>query len=283
MSEPNTPDEMPPLLEVRHQHQPRAFFVYADPGSMKSTFASTFPKPALVLAFDPYSKLEPYRRRGKPGKTLYDGDTPVEFVMSTVVERAAIIQIEQYYDENYHDLNRNFAWERFQSRIPSIHSEVKKGQWATVVLDSLSTLELCIRKFEEYKNNPQSKLGNKQDARQWYGSSGAAIQEVCYNLGWLPYVNVVVLAHVRMTPDRIRDTIYWSPEMPGTYTRKVPGLFPEIYYIHFNPNAEPGKQHYLQTHNDGVYIASTQIPVPNGILPRYSALWNHETESLKNE
>lgn len=269
-------EPLPPLVQPVHTHRPYAWFVYSDPGTKKSTFAATFPKPMLVLAFDPFSKLEPYRRRGLPGPYALDGDTPIEFVMSRVQEGSVIIQIEEYYDDNYSDTSIPFAWERFQTRLPSIHQEVKAGIWGTVVLDSISTLELCVRKYEEKKNNPLSNQGNKQDARQWYGSSGNAIQEVCYNLGWLPNVNVVVLAHVRMNQDRIREMIYWSPEMPGTYNRKVPGLFSEIYHIHFDPGADSNNQHYLQTQNDGSYIAATQIPAPDGALPHYNALWDYE-------
>lgn len=276
--QPQEPQALvPPLVDAAHPHDPRGFFVYADPGRMKSTFAASFPKPMLVLALDPSPKLDPYRRRGKRGATIvYDG-TPIEFVMSSRQPGCAAIQIEQYYDTDYSDARHLFAWERFVARLPSIHEDCQNNTWATVVLDSVSTLELCVRKYEQYKNNPISNQGNKQDARQWYNSSGAAIQEVCYNLGWLPNTNVVVLAHVRMHQDRVREHILWSPEMPGSYSRRVPGLFGEIYTIHFDPTAEQFERRYfLQTNNNGEYVAATQIPAPDGAVPHYNELWAYE-------
>lgn len=277
-----TVENFPPLVEPTLEHEPLHWFVYADPGRMKSTFAATFPKPLLVLAFDSWSKMAPYRRRGKPGPSFYDHGTPIEFVMSTHEPDKAIIQIEQYFDDDIYDPKRIYAWERFQTRLASLHAETEEKIWSTVVLDSVSSLEFCVRKFQEFKQNPLSSKGNKQDGRQWYASSGSSLQEVCYNLGWLRNTNVVVLAHVRFEKDRVREMVYWQPEMPGTYSRRVPGLFSEIYTVHFDPEAQGGNKFWLQTENDGTYIAATQIPAPSGIAPHYNELWLNYDEGEKD-
>jgi len=39
--------------------------VMGDPGARKSTFAATFPKPMLVLNFDPMGKETPYLLAGE--------------------------------------------------------------------------------------------------------------------------------------------------------------------------------------------------------------------------
>lgn len=272
---------MPDLVEpIDNEHFPAHWFVYADPGRQKSTFAATFPKPMLVLSFDPWSKQEPYRRRGVVGPTLRAGNNVIEYVMRESEPDKAIIQIESYFDPNYNDTKAIWAWERFQQRIPTIHEEVNDGVWQTVVLDSISTFELCVRKWEEHVANPTSNQGKEQDARQWYRKSGDAVQEVCYNLGWLQNCNVVILGHVRRERDRIREMAFWQPEMPGSYARKVPGLFSEIYTIHFNPDANPPYQ--LQTTNNGDYIAATQIPAPNGVAPHYRNLWTKAPPTEKD-
>lgn len=46
------------------ERYPLHTFVYSESGGGKSTFAATFPKPMLVLMFDPIGKDAPYRRRG---------------------------------------------------------------------------------------------------------------------------------------------------------------------------------------------------------------------------
>lgn len=250
-------------------------FVYADPGRKKSTFAATFPKPMLVLGFDAYSKMSPYRRRGKRGPQMNIDGTPTEFIMSAQEPDRAIIQLEQYYDEDIYDARAEYAWERFRNRIATLHQEVRDGMWATVVLDSCSSLEFAIRKYEEYKANPVTKKGNDQDQRQHYHRSSSGVEEICYTMAWLP-CNVVVLAHVRMEKDNVRGTVYWTPEVPGVKNRRLPGAFGEVYTMHCDPAAEKDEERfYLQTIDDGNYIAATQIPAPEYAQPHYKALWTH--------
>ena len=63
------PEGSPPLVENQMSsaygdHEIIHAMPYGDPGSEKSTFAATFPKPMVVLFFDPFAKAGPYRRRG---------------------------------------------------------------------------------------------------------------------------------------------------------------------------------------------------------------------------
>lgn len=270
--------ELPELIgHDESEYDPIHCFVYADPGRKKSTFAATFPKPMLVLGFDAFSKMQPFRRRGKKGPVIDMEGTPVEYVMSSKESDKAIIQIEQYYDADIYDGRNDYAWERFRSRITSLHQEVQQGVWATVVLDSCSSLEYAIRKYEEYKANPTTKKGNEQDQRQHYNKSSSGVEEICYTMAWLP-CNVVVLAHVRMDKDNVRGAVYWTPEVPGVKNRRVPGAFGEVYTIHSDPGAEEeANRFYLQTVDDGQYIATTQIPAPEFCQTHYKALWANFT------
>src|SRR5579872_1605977 len=46
--------------------------VYGESGARKSSFVATFPKPMLVLGFDPYGKMTPYQRGGIVEKVTDD-------------------------------------------------------------------------------------------------------------------------------------------------------------------------------------------------------------------
>ena len=72
---------------------------YGPWGSGKSTFAATFPKPMLVIAFDPVGKEAPYIRRGIAGlDMLGEFDQVVRQVMSRKQEEKMLVQIESFHD-----------------------------------------------------------------------------------------------------------------------------------------------------------------------------------------
>jgi len=60
------------------------FLVYGDPGSGKTTFLSTFPKPLLVFSFDPFGKELPYLRMGHVVDAMDERGTPVRQVFSVL-------------------------------------------------------------------------------------------------------------------------------------------------------------------------------------------------------
>jgi hypothetical protein len=253
------------------------WLVYGDPGSGKSHFAATFPKPMLVLCTDPRGKAMPYLKRGKLSSPIHNEyDVWCQSVMSKKNDNM-LITVEYYQDDNIKGGSDTiYAYEKLEERLLSLPGEIEEGAWATVVLDSLSFLEYQVRKLHQYKLNPESNQGNQQDARQWYNSSAEAIEEFCYSrLTWLP-VNVMVLAHIRDTKSKIRDVTTWTPEAPGVKGRKLPGAFAEVYVIH---STEEGR--YLQTVNDQSFIATTQIGAPNGCTPNYKALWSQWDEWQK--
>lgn len=249
--------------------------IYGDPGVGKSHFAATWPKPMLVLFTDPRAKAMPYLRRGKITEKGVTDCVPFEAVASKKTGEP-IIRVEYYHDTDIKGGNSViYAYERLEDRMVSIYDEVNNGEWATIVLDSLSFMEYQIRKLHQYKLNPESNAGKTQDARQWYHSSSEAIEEFCYSrLAWLP-TNVLVLAHVRDSKANIRGNTTWTPEAPGTKARKLPGAFGEVYVVHAT-----GEGRYLQTVNDTEFIATSQIDAPDGCDLHYNTLWdNWNTEN----
>lgn len=252
-------------------YPPITVLAYGDPGSGKSHFAATFPKPLLVLCTDPRAKAMPYIRRGKLGPTAsYEDGTPYQSVLAKNSEKE-IIRVEYYHDQDLKGGNSVvYAYERLEERLLDLPSEIHNNVWQTVVLDSLSFLEYQARKLHQYKLNPESNAGNKQDKRQWYDASSEAIEEFCNSrLTWLP-VNVVVLAHIRADKAKGRDQSTWTIDAPGFKHRTIPGAFGEVYVVH---STEEGR--YLQTVNHSDFIATTQIMAPDGCDLHYKALWEN--------
>lgn len=247
---------------------------YGDPGSLKSSLAATFPKPICVQMFDPLDKAGPYRRAGLRGSEIL-GDPiygiDIEYVMSTQQVGKAIIEIDYYTDHNLKGGAQTiYAAERFDHRFGDLFAEVRKGRWATIVLDSVTSFEFAVRKLEQYKRNPVSNAGNQQDARQWYAKSGQGIEELVHALAHMR-CNVVVAAHVREVKDVLRDMLLWTPEAPGKKNRSMPASFGEVYAMHVDTD----KGVCIQSNQDQFYIACTQINAPNGALPHYTKLWDN--------
>lgn len=264
------------------EHPTIRCFCYADAGRGKSTFAATFPKPMLVLACDPLDKLGPYRRRGYPGPRIQPNPNegvyvPTEYIISTHQANHVAIQLEYFIDRTSFLPDSLSAWEQVQDRMIDLYKEDSEGKWATIVLDSMSSLEYIVRSHYQFKENPVNKEGNEQDQRQWYRKSAEGIEQVTYALAWMN-ANIVVLGHVRGERDAVRDTMLWTPEAPGVRNRRIPSVFGEIYTIHVDMSVDPDSSaspFFLQTRNDGRYMAATQIDAPDDCDPKYSALWRN--------
>ena len=221
-------------------------------------------------------RASPYRRRGKRGPIVENDEYGIEqeYVMSAKEPEKAIIELNMFVDLDVRDSKATFACEKFEHRMIDLFQEVRERKWATVVLDSVTFLEYAVRKAQQYKFNPTSNKGNKQDDRQWYKESAEGIEEACYALCDLR-VNVVATAHVRAEMDKQREFILWTPEAPGKRNRGLPAAFGEVYAMHIDTEAGT----FIQAHRDKSYIACTQINAPDGVEPRYKNLWkNYKVE-----
>ena len=240
---------------------------FGDSGSGKSTFAATFPKPALILMFDMYGKEWPYLRRGeaRQAEPTKDG-TLVTEVYSKKDPGKLLIRIEHYLDESMRDPK---AYSRFQTRMSL--NPPKPEEWATVVLDSTTFAELAARKWHQYSLNSDSK-----NPMQWYAGSTDLLEETAMQLATLR-TNVVLVTHTEIEKDEIMGSILRRPNLPGKRLhRLVPGAFMEMYRVWVNPQGKRA----LQTQADALWPAGSQIQAPNGCEPEYQALWaNFDKES----
>lgn len=256
---------------------------YAPAGAGKSFFAATFPKPMLVLSFDPVSKTQrPYQSRGIPSPEVQgDCGQGVIFVESRKRPGSNIIQLEYFHDDQLKDDGElePVAYPRFLSRMPSVYDEVRAGMWKTVVVDALTAMKLATRNLHQFKLNK----GDKDDRRFDKLATDDLEQALCSRLVNLR-CNVVLLAHVDKDKDEVAGAMVNQVAAPGRLS-KADGLasrYAEMYTIRRarDPKDRSVIHRTLQTQPDASFnCMSTQLNAPDGVEPDYKNLWlNYDAE-----
>jgi hypothetical protein len=249
-------------------HEPIHCLVYGDSGAGKSTFAATFPKPMLVFAFDPRGKETPYLNRGEAtGFGIDDQGSPYREVLSRK-SGDAIVRLEYYLDA---EPERPDGYARFGKRLLALQGEYDK--WQTIVVDSVTFMELTARKYHQYVLNKTSK-----EPRQWFAGSTDALEEVLMiRFGSLP-MNVVVIAHVDEEKDELHGTFVRNPKAPGRLRRGASAGYSEFYRAFVKFTDANVRQYVLQTRSDRMWNAASQIGAPDPCDPVYQALWSSAPE-----
>ena len=248
---------------------------YGPWGSGKSTFATTFPKPLLVLMFDPLGKEGPYLKRGIASPEM-EGEVgqPLVVVESRKTPGKTLIQVEYFHDTEVDDEGRYKpqAYRRFLKRFPSLYEEVRTGKWATIVVDTLTYMELAARKLSQYDLDKTSR-----EPRRWFAAGTDMLEEaILCRLGTMR-CNVVILAHVDNDKDEVAGTTVSVPAAPGRLRSRLGGGYPEVYAQQLKRDRKDGSLSYsLQTRADGRYgAASVFLEAPDPCEPDYKALWEN--------
>lgn len=250
---------------------------YAPAGAGKSFFAATWPKPMLVLSFDPVGKtVRPYYSRGNPLPEV-QGDVGQGLVLveSKKNPGRTIIQLEYFHDD---ELKADgelepVAYPRFLSRLPSLYDEVRAGMWMTVVIDSLTAMKLATRNLHQFKLNK----GDKDDRRFDKLATDDLEQALCCRLVSLR-CNLVLLAHVDKDKDEVAGAMVNQIAMPGRLAKSdgLASRYPEMYTIRRERDTKDRSviRRWLQTQPDAAFnCMSTQLDAPDHIAPDYKNLW----------
>lgn len=248
---------------------------YSPTGFGKSTFLTTWPKPLLVLLFDPPDKAGPYRRDA----ALHDSIKKLKGPFG-LVERIncadGLTQVEHFHDTalmaSDPKLRTATAFPNFRARLDVLYGEYKN--WATVAVDSVTYLAIAARKYEQYVLNPSAK-----DPRKWHAGAADNLEEILMiGLASLR-TNVVLLVHLRTYHDEDGGTTT-QMTLPGRLGDAGSGLpigYGELYRLYKKWSEKKGKFiRRLQTDGDDEHHASSQIGAPNNCLATYGALWPKE-------
>jgi len=256
--------------------------LYGDTGSGKSTFASTFSKPLLVWCFDHNGKEIPYIKGGEDqGLKEYGIETSrgeIFIPYRDVVHPDGLIRIE--YFNKTDDIENPTAFSYFRTRMSILHNEYKT--WKTVVIDSVTFMELQARKLEEKVLNPlpagTSSLyekGAKFDSRTWFAGATSSLEELlCIRLAGLD-MNVVVICHIDRDKTMMSGEIMQVPFAPGRLSSRslLSAAFSEQYRLYTQRDETGNRVYIAQTSSRDGYSASTQIDAPDPTWPNYEDLW----------
>ena len=233
-------------------------------GSGKDTFACTFPKPLLVWLFDPVGKETPYLKGAKKVGELQKYAIGIHSIPFRDIEREdGVVRVEYYHSEDPTNPN---AYSRYLARMGVFHNEYPT--WRTVVLSSVTYMEMEGRKWHQYLLNPSAK-----DPRQWFGGSTDLLEEMCMmRYAGLP-MNLVVLAHIDEDKDELYGEIVRNPRAPGRMRKTFASAFSEHYHSYVMRKEDGTMAYALQTQNNGRFAAQTHIDAPAICYPHYESLW----------
>lgn len=252
-------------MSISGARPPLHTLVYGDPGSRKSTFAATFPKPMNVFFFDPIGKETPYLRQGNPTE-IYVNDQYGIYSRDVLNDAGELlIRIEYFGDVN---IKKPTGYKAFLMRMQDFYNEL--DQWATAVVDSVTFMEFSARKYEQYVLNPKAK-----DQRQWWGGSTNTVEEFLQgSFGAMP-INVIVTTHVTADKDEFNGRMVYRPNAPGRLKSEqgLPAGYSEVYHAYVGRDETGKKIWLLQTELDEMFLAGSQIQAPDPSWPDYEALW----------
>jgi hypothetical protein len=244
-------------------------------GSGKSTFAATFPKPMLVLLADGMGKDYPYwktwngfflpdNRIGEMQQYQIEGtDSFIDF--RDIQHDDGPIRIEYYNDP---DPEKPTSFTRLQNRLAAIHKEF--GYWQTIVADSMTAFEYWSRMRQQFVMNKMAK-----EPRLWYGQSKDDIERTLkYRIAAYP-MNCVLIAHVDVDRDEsaVSGVVLRNPEAPGKLRGNLAQQWMEMYYAYIKVDEKGNRLHLLQTQQNMIFNAQTQIMAPDGCWNHHISLW----------
>jgi len=248
---------------------------YGDFGAGKSRFADTLPNPKIVFAFDAYGKEFPYLTGGEVSDLF--SDELAKYVRTVTSRKTGRVlkRIEYYHDMEWVEpetIKRKAgvsikdvqpdAYARFLTRMAGFQHEYL--QWRTAVVDSVTSMEIAARRWDQFVLNPQA-----EDARQWYGASKDLLERMLLGrFASLP-MNVVVIAHIDDDKFEYHGTQRRMPMAPGKLRGSLPSQYQEVYHVYVDKDGS----HWLQTKGDNLWACTTQIDAPNPCEPTYQALW----------
>ena len=246
------------------EHRPELHVAcYGSPGSRKSTFFSSMPKPLLVEHFDARGKDLPYWKLGKVSK-LQRNKAGIEFREVIGPDGSLACKIEYYHDPLVDEPKAATA---FLERLNRVPKEIERGRCATLVFETVTSAALTSRKMYQYDLNASAK-----DPRKWYGGAVDTLEEVLLiQLPALP-CNVCVGMHVSKTKVEAEGSMVYAPFIPGRLMESFASQWPEIYRAYV---AKEGKEKtwLLQTEASEKFEAASQIGAPDPSEGFYESLW----------
>jgi hypothetical protein len=161
------------------------------------------------------------------------------------------------------------AFRRFRNRLTRLEDDLAAGGFQTVILDSVTFMELMARKEAQYVLNKTSK-----EPRQWFAASTDALEELLMIRFGSLAINVVVLAHIDEDKDEVHGQYVRHPAAPGRLRKRSPAGFSELYHAYVARDESGAPEYLWQTRSNALYNAASQISAPDPVPQDYNLLWS---------
>lgn len=264
--------------------------VYGPVATGKSYFAASAAAagPMIVFLSDAYGKdtpyldrmVEPPTRRQENGIWIAEGRCSadartsdqqshrlrIEYLHEDEIEvdekpRKHLAAQKDYYTEK---LTGFKVAPYIRTRLSRLLKD-ERDQWETVVFDSGTSLELCLRSYEQYVMNPDA-----HDSKQWFGGSADAVERLLITRMAAWPKTLVVVAHTaneKETDEAGTGPTRYKMRFPGRLPGEFETYYTEVYHA-FVKDTNGKTEYLLQTRSDAQYKANSAVfhapnPSPN--------------------
>lgn len=251
--------------------------LYGYSGVGKDTLAAKFPGDRLVLFLDgqggnefPYmigakeiSDMQSY----KLGTDAYGRDIEVEY-QDIIASDGKLTRIEYYSSEA---ANAPTVADVLEMRLAVVREE--QDDWETLIVSSLSAVNLEAMYMEQYVKNPTTSKGN-EDPRQWRGGAADYLERLIFSQRALKKMNVIYIAHTSLKDNGTTGEVLRTVSLPGRLATQGGNYFGEVWRLYIRTNPENGiRERWLQLDGDGRYAVKSHLANKSPCLPTWDSIW----------
>jgi hypothetical protein len=252
------------------------FGVMGKAGTGKSHLLASMPKPLLVLATDPMTKLHPYYDHGIVDPKVYTGNLGQDIRLVKNKDGKTIIQIEGFYDRD--PSLKNAAMTALVSRTTQLHGEANAGMWKSTALDSWSGFEDLARYRRLVEGQPFHV--KNPDGRAHHNIA----KEDCKSpfLHTLIHLNcnMGISFHVTRFAQESGGEVMYNVKCIGDFAQTISQNLAERYHSISLPD---GVTRRLHTRPDGRFELATLIDAPDPCENTFGALFANKIGKLLAE
>lgn len=221
-------------------------FIFGEPGTGKTCFATGFPGPIKVFDFD--NKIASAYNYWK------------------VKDPSKLEQID-FTDCSHKDKNGS-GFVKMNQELDQIK---KKCEFQTIVIDSTTTMATemmnWLINFETGIKRNRDVKSMKVASMQDYMIFAPTFANLIFALFDLP-CNIIMTGHIKVQQDELTGEIHRSANIPGKIAKELPVYFPEVYVSYVK-----GDKYMAQTKADYKFPCRSQIPgLPKEIELSYESL-----------
>lgn len=251
--------------------------IYADPGTGKSTFAATFPKPLLVWCFDSVGKDMPYWKGGQVGELQQYQLGSAVIPYRDIQHSAGLIRVEYFHESGPTQSDGKLypvAYDNYLIRMGVFHNEY--DNWQTVVLDSATSFELAARNKAKILN-PMTPFEKGSDIRQWFAASTDALEEMVVTRYGALAMNTLCICHQSSQMSELTGDMVRGPAVPGRLLSRheMAMSYQEIYRMYTVRQTDGQIVPQLQTKNRDGFMSTTLLAAADPCYPNYESLWEN--------